>query len=178
MGDDRISTTSSSTCMNINHLLNAPALQPHVAPLAPVVLVVETLVLPAVHVMTSVVSQCFLLTSQAIRAEMPMLSAFLVSLAVGFATFLTLYIVPPVAFFLFKLGMLYFAIFAAYMLFSIPAYGNPTAKGVAASLFAVACNAGVAWLMNHLAGTLAEFTGSGNQLTEAITKLAVKWLES
>ena len=107
-----------------------------------------------------------------------MLSAFLVSLAVGFATFLTLYIVPPVAFLLFKLGMLYFAIFAAYMLFSIPAYGNPTAKGVAASLFAVACNAGVAWLMNHLAGTLAEFTGSGNQLTEAITKLAVKWLES
>ena len=174
MEDDRIVQRQG-----INHILNAPALQPHVAPLVPVVTVVDTLVVPAVHVMASVPSQCFQLTSEAIQSGFPLLSAFLVSLAVVFATFLALYIVPPVFFLLFELGMMYFAIFAAYALFSIPAYGNPTAKGVALSLFAVACNAGVAWLMNHLAVTLAEFTGrSGNQLTEAISKLAVKWLES
>ena len=160
-----------------SHRFNQMMAQPHVAPLAPAMLVLETFVQPMLRMMTSVVKESFSLSTLAIRHQMPILAATFYFGAVGFALFLSLYIAPPVATVLFKMGTFYFAVFAAYVLAMLPCV-SPTRKNVVMGIFAIVCNAAAAWLLDFAATMLSAYCARSTWLSDILTQLVLSSIAS
>eukprot|EP00966_Prymnesium_polylepis_P068420 1589440-Prymnesium_polylepis.1 len=159
------------------HRFNQLMAEPHIASLAPAMLVMETFVHPTICMMMNVVKESFSLSTLAVRHQMPILAATFYFGAVGFALFLSIYIAPPVALLLFKMGTFYFAIFAVYVLAMLPCV-SPTRKDIVMGIFAIICNVAAAWLLDFVAASLSAYCAQSTWLSDIITKLVLSSMAS